>query len=469
MKCPVCNTKCNDNTQICQICAWEFSIWVSEISDEQRNLYNQKLKIAQNNWQKLKQMEKKLQDLEQNSTITKPQPKKQKTVKPEAKLQPLEKNTVTRSYPSKQQKNFKPEIRKTAVTEENPEAIEHLLSVDPMELEIGYSIIPLVDKTQDGELLDRIRSIRRQFAIEMGMVLPPIHIRDNLKLKPNEYRIMINNSEVGWFELMMNHQLAIDPGDISINLEGLETKEPAFDLPAIWIPLNQREEAKFAGYTVVDNPSVMATHITSIIRMHADELLGRQEVQHLLDTLKKSYPQVIKDIDPQFLPLKIIQKVLQNLVKECVSIRNLLAIVETLINYADTTQDPELLTEYVRQKLARSIVSPYLSDDGTLNVITIAQDVEEVLMSSIQKTEFGSYLSVAPKLANTIMESIGMETEKLMAMGFQPIILCSPTLRRHLRKMVEQFTPSLIVFSEAELLRNIGFKSLGKVRLKYEQ
>ena len=468
MKCPVCNTKCNDNTQICQICAWEFSIWVSEISDEQRNLYNQKLKIAQNNWKKLKQMEKKLQDLEQNSTITKPQPKKQKTVKPEAKLQPLEKNTVTRSYPSKQQNNFKPEIRKTAVAEENPEAIEHLLSVDPMELEVGYSIIPLVDKTQDGELLDRIRSIRRQFAIEMGMVLPPIHIRDNLKLKPNEYRIMINNSEVGRFELMMNHLLAMGPGDISTKLEGIETKEPAFDLPAIWIPLNQREEAKFAGYTVVDNSSVMATHITSIIRMHADELLGRHDVQRLLDTLKKSYPEVIKDIDPQFLSLGIIQKVLQNLVKECISIKNLLAIVETLIYYADTTQDPELLTEYVRQKLGRSIVTPYLSDDGTLPVITIAQDVEEVLMSSIQNTEFGSYLSVAPSLANAIMESIGRETENLMAMGLQPIILCSPTLRRHFRKMVEQFAPSLMVFSEAELLRNIGFKSLGKVRLKYE-
>ena len=358
--------------------------------------------------------------------------------------------------------------QEAAIAEEGPEAVEHLLSVDPMELEVGYGIIPLVDKGQDGELLDRIRSIRRQFALEMGMVIPPIHIRDNLKLKPSEYRIMIKNSEVGRFELMMNHLLAMDPGDITSKLEGIETKEPAFDLPAIWIPSNQREEAKFAGYTVVDNSSVMATHITSIIRMHADELLGRQDVQHLLDNLKKSYPKVIEDLDPQVLPLGIIQKVLQNLVKESVSIRNLLTIIETLIDYAGMTRDPELLTEYVRQKLARSIVTPHLSDDGTLPVITIAQDVEEVLLNSIQHTEHGSYLSVDPTVANAIMESIGRETENIMAMGFQPIVLCSPTLRRHFRKMVEQFAPSLMVFSQAELLNNMRFKSLGKVRLKYE-
>jgi len=358
--------------------------------------------------------------------------------------------------------------QKEAITDEGPEAVEHLLTVDPMELEVGYGIIPLVDKGQDGELLDRIRSIRRQFAIEMGMVIPPIHIRDNLKLKPSEYRVMIKNSEVGRFELMMNHLLAMDPGDISNKLEGIETKEPAFDLPAIWIPSNQREEAKFAGYTVVDNASVMATHITSIIRMHADELLGRQDVQYLLDNLKKSYPKVVEDMDPQNLPLGIIQKVLQNLVKENVSIRNLITIVETLIDYTGMTRDPELLTEYCRQKMARSIVTPHLSDDGTLPVVTLAQDVEEILVNSIQHTEHGSYLSVDPTVANAIMESVGRETENVMAMGFQPIILCSPALRRHFRKMVEQFAPSLMVFSQAELLNNMRFKSLGKVRLKYE-
>jgi len=358
--------------------------------------------------------------------------------------------------------------REAAIADDGPEAVEHLLSVDPMELEVGYGIIPLVDKGQDGELLDRIRSIRRQFAIEMGMVVPPIHIRDNLKLKPSEYRVNIKNSEVGRYELMMNHLLAMDPGDISNKLEGIETKEPAFDLPAIWIPSNQREEAKFAGYTVVDNASVMATHITSIIRMHADELLGRQDVQHLLDNLGKTFPKVIEDLDPKILPLGIIQKVLQNLVKEGVSIRNLITIVETLIDYSGMTRDPELLSEYCRQKMARSIVTPHLSEDGTLPVVTLAQDVEEILVNSIQHTEHGSYLSVDPTVANAIMESVGRETENVMAMGFQPIILCSPALRRHFRKMVEQFAPSLMVFSQAELLNNMRFKSLGKVRLKYE-
>ncbi|KPA13421.1 flagellar biosynthesis protein FlhA [Candidatus Magnetomorum sp. HK-1] len=380
---------------------------------------------------------------------------------------------VTRETPEKEEEKAE-EIaaeeaaQREAITDDGPEAVEHLLSVDPMELEVGYGIIPLVDKGQDGELLDRIRSIRRQFAIEMGMVIPPIHIRDNLKLKPSEYRVNIKNSEVGRYELMMNHLLAMDPGDISNKLEGIETKEPAFDLPAIWIPSNQREEAKFAGYTVVDNSSVMATHITSIIRMHADELLGRQDVQHLLDNLGKSYPKVIDDLDTKVLPLGIIQKVLQNLVKEGVSIRNLLTIVETLIDFAGMTRDPELLSEYVRQKLARSIVTPHLSEDGTLPVVTLAQDVEEILVNSIQHTEHGSYLSVDPTVANAIMESVGRETENVMAMGFQPIILCSPALRRHFRKMVEQFAPSLMVFSQAELLNNMRFKSLGKVRLKYE-
>ncbi|MBF0450858.1 MAG: flagellar biosynthesis protein FlhA [Candidatus Magnetomorum sp.] len=380
---------------------------------------------------------------------------------------------VTRETPEKEEEKaekiaIEEAAQRESIEDSGPEAVEHLLSVDPMELEVGYGIIPLVDKGQDGELLDRIRSIRRQFAMEMGMVIPPIHIRDNLKLKPSEYRIMIKNSVVGRYELMMNHLLAMDPGDISNKLEGIETKEPAFDLPAIWIPSNQREEAKFAGYTVVDNSSVMATHITSIIRMHADELLGRQDVQHLLDNLKKSYPKVIEDLDTKILPLGIIQKVLQNLVKEGVSIRNLLTIVETLIDFGGMTRDPELLTEYVRQKMARSIVTPHLSDDGTLPVVTLAQDVEEILVNSIQHTEHGSYLSVDPTVANAIMESVGRETENVMAMGFQPIILCSPALRRHFRKMIEQFAPSLMVFSQAELLNNMRFKSLGKVRLKYE-
>ncbi|CAN2040153.1 flagellar biosynthesis protein FlhA [Candidatus Magnetomoraceae bacterium gMMP-15] len=356
------------------------------------------------------------------------------------------------------------EAEKEEVEEQGPEPVEHLLSVDPMEMEVGYGIIPLVDRGQDGELLDRIRSIRRQFAIDMGLVIPPIHIRDNLKLKPSEYRILIKGCEVGKYELMMNHLLAMDPGNISQKMEGIDTKEPAFELPALWIPDGQKEEARFAGYTVVDNASVIATHITSVIRRHADELLGRQDVQYLIDNLAKTYPKVVEELIPNLLGLGSIQKVLQNLVSEGVSVRDLLSVVETLADYAVITKDPDILTEYVRQKLARVIVSPHLAEDGTLPVITLAQDIEEILLKNIQHTEHGSYLSVEPGLANIIMESVSKETEKVMTMGYQPIVLCSPVLRRHFRKMIEQFAPSLMVFSQGELLSNMRFKSLGKVR-----
>jgi flagellar biosynthesis protein FlhA len=354
-----------------------------------------------------------------------------------------------------------------AAKEGPPESVEHLLSLDPMELEVGYAIIPLVDREQNGELLDRIRSMRRQFAQEMGVIIPPIHIRDNLNLKPSEYRIMIKGVEVGRFELMVNHLMAMDPGEVVQKVDGISTKEPAFDLPALWIPEKKRDEAKYAGYTVVDSTAIVATHLTELIRRHAYELLGRQEVQNLLDNLARTHPKAVEELTPALLSLGMIQKVLQSLLKEGVSIRNLLTIVETLADYAPTTKDCDLLTEYVRQKLARAIVSPHIREDGMLNVLTLDQNVEDVLLRSVQHTEHGSYLSVDPKVAGSIMESVNKETEKVMAKGLHPIILCSPQLRRHFRRMIEQFAPSLMVLSHSELLNNIQFRSLGKVRLNY--
>ncbi len=354
-----------------------------------------------------------------------------------------------------------------AAKEGPPESVEHLLSLDPMELEVGYAIIPLVDREQNGELLDRIRSMRRQFAQEMGVIIPPIHIRDNLNLKPSEYRIMIKGVEVGRFELMVNHLMAMDPGEVVQKVDGISTKEPAFDLPALWIPEKKRDEAKYAGYTVVDSTAIVATHLTELIRRHAYELLGRQEVQNLLDNLARTHPKAVEELTPALLSLGMIQKVLQSLLKEGVSIRNLLTIVETLADYAPATKDSDLLTEYVRQKLARAIVSPHIREDGMLNVLTLDQNVEDVLLRSVQHTEHGSYLSVDPKVAGSIMESVNKETEKVMAKGLHPIILCSPQLRRHFRRMIEQFAPSLMVLSHSELLNNIQFRSLGKVRLNY--
>jgi len=329
------------------------------------------------------------------------------------------------------------EEKKKETVEEGPEPVEHLLIVDPLELEVGYGLISLVDREQGGKFLDRVRSIRRQFALEMGMVIPPIHIRDNLQLKSSEYQILLKGVKIAGAELMMNHYLAMDPGDVSRKIEGVETMEPAFNIPAVWIPEERKEEAKLAGYTVVDDATIMATHLTEILRKHSSELLGRQEVQNLLDNLSKSYPKAVEELVPNLLSLGIVQKVMQNLIRERISIRDLLTIVETLADYAVLTKDPDLLTEYVRNKLSRSIISPYIGEDGFLKLITMDQDVEDLLIQGIQKTDHGSYLSIDPKVADSIIVSIKKESEKAMSKNIQPILLTSPVIRRHLKKMVE--------------------------------
>ncbi len=350
-------------------------------------------------------------------------------------------------------------------SEGGPEDVEHLLSLDIMELEVGYGLIPLVDKDQEGMLLERIRSIRRQFASEMGIVIPPIHIRDNLKLKPSEYRFLIKGVEMGRSEMMMNHLLAMDPGDVIQKVEGIETTEPAFNLPALWIPPEREEDAKFAGYTVVDNSTVIATHLTEIIRDNAADLLGRQEVQQLLDNLAKTYPKAVDELVPSLLTLGQVQKVLQNLLNERISVRDLLSIVETLADYAPMSKDPELLTEYVRQKLARSIIDPYIQPDGTLKVITLDRKAEDYLSKNIQKTDQGAFLSVDPRIAEGLLNSVKQETEKCLAINVQPMILCSPVLRRHLRRLTEQVAPATMIISHAEIVRNINMQAVGKVGL----
>ncbi len=351
--------------------------------------------------------------------------------------------------------------------EVGPEPVEHLLLVDTLEVEVGYGLIGLVDREQGGEFLDRVRSIRRQFALEMGLIIPPIHIRDNLQIKPSEYRILLKGVKIAGAELMVNHYLAMNPGGATRKIEGVDTKEPAFNLSASWIPKDKREEAKLAGYTVVDNVTVMATHLTEIIRKHSSEMLGRQDVQNLLDNLIKQYPKAVEELVPNLLSLGGVQKVLQNLLEEQISIKDMLTIVETLADYAPLTKDPELLTEYVRHKLSRSFISPHIGEDGVLKLITMAHDVEDLLQKGIQRTEHGSYLSIDPKVADPIITSIKRESEKAMAKNVQPILMTSPTLRRHLKKMVEYFIPSLMVLSQSELLSDIRFKSIGEVSLNY--
>jgi len=344
-----------------------------------------------------------------------------------------------------------------------PEPVEHLLLVDPLELEVGYGLISLVDQEQGGDFLDKVRSIRRQFAVESGVVVPPIHIRDNLQLKASEYRILLKGVKIAESELMMNHYLAMDPGDATRRIEGIDTQEPSFNLPAVWIPEVNREEATLAGYTVVDNVTVMATHLTEILKNHLSDLLGRQEVQNLLDNLSKFYPKAVEELVPNILSLGSVQKVLQNLLQEQVAIKDMLTIVETLADYGVVTKDPELLTEYVRHKLSRSIINPYIGDDGVLNLISLTQGTEDLLTKNIKKTEHGSYLTVDPKIVDPFIQSIQQEAEKAMAQNIQPVLLTSPTLRRHLRKMIEYFIPSMTVLSQSELLGDIRIKSIGEV------
>jgi flagellar biosynthesis protein FlhA len=266
---------------------------------------------------------------------------------------------------------------------------------------------------------------------------------------------------------MIDHLLAMDPGDSSRKLEGIVTREPAFNLPAVWIPKDKEEEAKFAGYTVVDIPTVIATHLTEVIRNNAADLMGRQETQHLLDHLSKTHPKAVEELVPGLLSLGAVQKVLQNLLKERISIRDLLTIVETLADYAQMSKDPDLLTEYVRQKLSRSILSPFIQADGVLNVLTVDAGIEDLFAKSLKRSEHGMYLALEPGSIETISASIQETAEKVILMNLQPIILCSPAIRRHLRKIVEQIDPAIMVISHAEIMQNIRIQASGKVTLAH--
>ncbi|RLC23299.1 MAG: flagellar biosynthesis protein FlhA [Deltaproteobacteria bacterium] len=349
-----------------------------------------------------------------------------------------------------------------------PEDVDHLLNLDTIELEVGYGLIPLVDKQQDGTLLGRIRAIRRQFATEMGIIIPPIHIRDNLNLNPAQYRLLIKGVEAAGTELMVNHFLAMDPGGTAQEIEGIDTIEPAFNLPAKWIPQDREEEAKFAGYTVVDNSTVIATHLTEIIRNNAHDLLGRQDVQHLIDNLSKTSPKAVEELIPNLLSLGVVQKVLQNLLRERISIRDLLSIVETLADFAPMGKDPDLLTEYVRQRIAKGMLAPYLQEGKVLQVMTLDRNLEEVLSKNIKHTEHGSYLALDPKLVEEIVQTVAKEVEQLVALNTQPVIMTSPNLRRHLRKLIEPSLPTVFVVSHAEIVDDINLQASGKVSLKNE-
>jgi len=341
---------------------------------------------------------------------------------------------------------------------------EKMLNVDLIELEVGYGLIPFVDAAQDGELLTRIQSIRKQFALTSGFIVPPVHIKDNLQLNPNQYTISLKGVNVATAEMMPGYYMAMDPGMVTETIKGLPTREPAFDLPAIWITEDKRERAQIAGYTVVDCITVMATHISEIIKNHAYELLGRQETQTLIDNLGKTYPKLVEELLPHVLNLGVIMRVLQNLLRESISIRDLRSILETMADYATMTQDADVLTEYVRHALSRSISAAHLENDGVMPVITMDRKVEETIQTSIQHRERGSYLALDPQIAQKVLDSLSALLSSFTG-GQQPVLLVLPQIRPHVRRLTERYFPNLAVLSHNEITPQIRIQSIGTVTI----
>lgn len=349
--------------------------------------------------------------------------------------------------------------------EEKKESIEELLRIDPLEIEIGYGLIPLVDTSQGGDVLERITLTRRQLALELGIVVPPIRVRDNIQLEPNNYRIKIRGMEVAKGELMLKQYLAMDTGMVEKPLKGIKTKDPAFGLPAIWIKEEEKEEAEKAGYVVVNASSVFITHLTEVIRSHAYELLGRQEVKNLLDNIQQDYPAVVEELVPNLLSLGEVQKVLQNLLKERVSIRDLLTILETLADWASQTKNIDILTEYVRQSLARTISKQYQNEQGEMWVITLDPHLEQELSQAIEHKEKSSYIRLDPSIIQKIIDRLSPLVKKAISFQREPIVLCSSGVRVFFKRVVEKFIPSLVVLSYNEIVSEVKVKTVGVLQI----
>lgn len=364
-----------------------------------------------------------------------------------------EKQVETEAHEEEQQAE---EIRK-------PENVNALLQVDPIELEFGYGIIPLADANQGGDLLDRVVMIRRQIALELGCVVPIIRLRDNIQLNPNQYVIKIKGVKVAEGEILFDHYMAMNPGYVEEEISGIPTFEPSFHLPAIWITEGQRERAEAIGYTVVDPPSIIATHITQVVREHIWELLTRQDVQNLINNIKDKDEALVSELVPKLLSIGEIQKVLQNLLKENISIRDLVTILETLADYAPTTHDTDLLTEYVRQSLKRAISEKFFPQGETTSVITLDPKTEQQIMDSVKQTEQGAYITLEPPKAQKIIDSLKKEVDKLDKLGKTPIVMTSPVVRMYFKKLTEDYFKDLVVLSYNEVDSNVELQSVGMV------
>ena len=346
-----------------------------------------------------------------------------------------------------------------------PERIENLLPVDLLELEVGYGLINIVDVDQSGDLLERISNIRKQFALDLGVIIPSLRIRDNLELKPGDYQVLLKGVQIGAGTLMIGNLLAMDPGNVSEGILGVPTREPAFGLDALWISPRQKEDALYAGYTVVDLSTVIATHLTELIRQNLHELLGRQELQSLLDAFKQSSPKLVEDLIPALLPMSTLLRVLKNLLRENVSIRDLRTILETLADHAASIKDPQLLTEHVRSALGRAITKKLLNAEGALPLITLDRSIEETLAAGIMQTDQGPQLSVDPEFVRQFVDRLNHKAVEASQEAQQPILLCSPLIRSHLKQLVDRFIPQFIVLSHNEITPNVNVKALGVVRL----
>ena len=344
-----------------------------------------------------------------------------------------------------------------------PENVASLLQVDPIELEFGYGIIPLADINQGGDLLDRVVLIRRQIALELGTVVPMIRLRDNIQLNPNQYIIKIKGIKVSEGEILFDHYMAMNPGYVEQEITGIPTLEPSFNLPAIWITESQRERAESLGYTVVDPPSIIATHLTEVIKNHIHELLTRQDVQNLVNNIQESNQTLISELVPKLLSIGEIQKVLQNLLREQISIRDLVTILETLADYAPTTRDIDVLTEYVRQNLKRAISRKYFAEGEMTSVVTLDPKVEQEIMDSVKQTEQGSYLTLDPEITKEIIDSVQAEIRKLEDLGKNPIIITSPIVRMYFKRLMQDYFKDLIVISYNEIDSNVELQSVGMV------
>ena len=341
--------------------------------------------------------------------------------------------------------------------------IKNIIKVDQLEVEVGYNLISFVLPEQGGDFLDRVSMIRKQMAMELGIIIPPVRILDNLQLEPNIYRVKLKGVEISRFEIVPDHYLAMDSGMTTEDIQGIETKEPAFDTPAIWIDEDQKEKAEMANYTIVDPPSVMATHLTELIKEHAHELIGRQEVKELIDNVEENNSAVVNELLPDLLSLGEIQKVLQNLLWENIPVNNLVTILETLADYAPTTKNIDLLTEYVRQGLSRQITNQFVDENNQLAVITLDPQLEENLGQAVEQSDQGNYLAVEPQQAQQLIESISQEAQKLLQQGKEPILVTSPMIRRPLKELTSRSFPQLTILSFSELAPNVNLEVLGTV------